>query len=74
MISPSPNKKYFIVRTALLKTDSITFDSTGDFIVTSVSNDASVSDDEASNSSHKDDHDDTYANYDEIDKISESWD
>lgn len=61
-------------RETLLKTDSIKFDSTGDYIVTAVSNDASISDDETS-SSCDNDYDGAHSILDEVDnRIIESWD
>lgn len=53
--------------------DSITFDSTGDYIVTTA-NDMLVSDKEASDSSY-DDRDESYSNCIEVDNnANESWD
>ena len=64
-------QNYINFREALLKTDTITLDSTGEYIVTSVNH---VSDDETSNSSCNS-HDETYNDYDDRDnKITESWD
>ena len=62
-------KPYLIFRATLFKIDSIKLDSTGDYVVTA------VTDDESSDSSHSD-HDETYSNCEcnEIDKITESWD
>lgn len=61
-------------RETLLKTDSIKFDSTGDYIVTAVSNDASISDDETSISCDND-YDGAHSILDEVDnRIIESWD
>ena len=58
-------------RAALLKTGSITFDSTGEYII--VSNDVLIDDDEDCNTPYNSN--DETCNYDEIDNnISESWD
>ena len=61
---------FLITRATLSKIDSIQLDSTGDHVVTC------ISDDEDSDSYHSD-HDETYGNYcecDEMNKITESWD